>query len=90
MVDKVRFYLCSSDLEYRRNNYTEAEEFARLAKNKAVDTGFFLQPREAKERLDFMRVITRGHTMVNSKVKVKERMPTLARQKRSLIGWLQY
>ena len=65
VVDKVRFYLCSSDLEYRRNNYTEAEEFARLAKNKAVDTGFFLQPREAKERLDFMRVITRGHTIDN-------------------------
>ena len=47
LMDRVDFYLCSSDLEYRRNNYTKAEEFARLAKNKAVDTGLFLQPRDA-------------------------------------------
>ena len=65
VVDRVDFHLLSCDLEYRRNNFTEAEEFARLAKNKAVDTGLFLQPRYAQERVDFMRVITRGHRIDN-------------------------
>jgi len=65
LVDKVYFYLSSSDLEYRRSNFTEAEEFARLAKNKAVEMGLYLQPPQAQERLDFIRVITRGHTIDN-------------------------
>ena len=63
LVDKVYFYLSSSDLEYRRNNYTAAEEFARLAKNKAAEMGHYL--RKAQERLDCMRLIARGHTINN-------------------------
>ena len=31
LLDRVCFYMSSSDLEYRQSNYTEAEEFARLA-----------------------------------------------------------
>ena len=63
--DRVDFYLCSSDLEYRRNNYTEAEECARLAKNKAVEMGLCREASQAQERLDFMRTITHGHTIDN-------------------------
>ena len=63
--DRSLFYLCSSDLEYRRNNYPEAEEFARLAKDKAVKMGFKLEASLAQERLDFIRAITRGYTINN-------------------------
>ena len=55
--------MSSSDLKYRRSNYTEAEEFARLAKDKAVETGLDTEASLAQERLDFLRVITRGHTI---------------------------
>jgi len=65
LVDKVDFYLSSSDLEYRRRNFTEVKEFARMAKNKAVEMGLYLEPPKAQERLDFIRVITRGHTIDN-------------------------
>ena len=30
--DRTLFYLKSSDLEYRQNNYVEAEKFSRMAK----------------------------------------------------------
>ena len=63
--DRTLFYLASSDLEYRRNDYTEAERFARLAKDRAVEMGFKLEASHAQERLDFMGVITRGHTIDN-------------------------
>ena len=65
LVDKVYFYLSSSDLEYRRNNYMEAEECARLAKNKAVEMGLCWEASQAQERLDFMRTITHGHAIDN-------------------------
>ena len=63
LFERVWFYLCSSDLEYRRNHYTEAEEFARLARDKAVEMSLYMEPSHAQKRLDFLRVITRGHTI---------------------------
>ena len=63
LVDRVYFYMSSSDLENRRSNYTEAEEFARLAKDKAVEIGFNTVACQAEKRLDFPRIITRGHTI---------------------------
>ena len=65
LVDRSSFYLGISDLEYRRSNYAEAEEFARLAKDKAVEMGLNLEASKAQERLDFMRAITRRHTIDN-------------------------
>ena len=65
LVDRVYFYMFSSDLEYRRSNYTEAEEFARLAKDKTVEMGLNMEACQGKKRLDFLRVITRGHTIDN-------------------------
>ena len=66
LYERVWFYLCSSDLEYRRNNYAEAEKFARLAKEKAVEMGRNKEASHAQKRVDFLRVITRGHTIENS------------------------
>ena len=63
LLDRVCFYMSSSDLEYRRSNYTEAGEFARLVKDKAVEIGFNKKAYQAQKRLDFLRVITRGHTI---------------------------
>ena len=63
--DTTLFYLGSSDLEYRCSNYADAEEFARLAKDKAAEMGFKLEALKAQERLDFMRAITRGDTINN-------------------------
>ena len=63
--NRILFYLGSSDLEYRRSNYADAEEFARLAKDKAMEMGFKLEVFKAQERLDFMRAITRGYTINN-------------------------
>ena len=65
LSDRVYFYLSSSDLEYRRSNFTEAEEFGRLAKDMAVEMGLNIEACKAQERLDFMSVITRGHTIGN-------------------------
>ena len=55
----------SSDLEYRQSNYTEAEEFARLAKDKAVEMGLNTEASQAQKGLDFLSVITSGHTIDN-------------------------
>ena len=66
LYERVWFYLCSSDLEYRRNNYAEAEKFARLAKEKAVEMGRNKEASHAQKRVDFLRVITHGHTIENS------------------------
>ena len=57
---KVQFYLASSDLEYRKGNYQNAASFASLAKDRAVDLGFNTEISHAQERLDHMRVVTRG------------------------------
>ena len=57
---KVQFYLASSDLEYRKGNYQNAENFASLAKDRAVHLGFNTEISHAQERLDHMRVVTRG------------------------------
>ena len=65
LLDRTWFYLASSDLEYRRSNYAEAEELARLAKEKAMEVGFNLEASKAQKRLDFMRATTRGHTIDN-------------------------
>ena len=59
-VVKVQFYLASSDLEYRKGNYQNAENFASLAKDRAVHLGFNTEISHAQERLDHMRVVTRG------------------------------
>ena len=56
----VQFYLASSDLEYRKRNYQNAENFASLAKDRAVCLGFNTEISLAQERLDHMRVVTRG------------------------------
>ena len=63
LFDRVYFYLSGSDLEYRRNKYAEAEEFALLAKNKAVEMGQNIESSQAQKRLDFFRGITRGDTI---------------------------
>ena len=63
LVDRSYFYMGISDLEYRRGNYAEAEELACLAKDKAVELGLNWEASKAQERLDFMRVITRVHTI---------------------------
>ena len=63
LLDRFSFYLGISDLEYRRRNYAEAEELACLAKDKAVELGLNREASKAQERLDFMRVIPRGHTI---------------------------
>ena len=57
---KVQFYLASSDLEYRKGNYQNAENFASLAKNRTVHLGFNTEISHAQEGLDHMRVVTRG------------------------------
>ena len=62
---RAPFYLASSDLEYRRSNYLEAEKFAHLAKDKAVEMGLQLEASQAQERLDFMRTITRADIIDN-------------------------
>ena len=56
----VQLYLASSDLEYRKGNYQNAENFASLAKDRAVHLGFNTEISHAQERLDRMRVVTRG------------------------------
>ena len=63
LVDRVCFYMHSSDLEYRQSNYTEAEEFARLGKDKAVEMGLNKKACQAQKSLDFLRGIKRGHTI---------------------------
>ena len=65
LLDRVYFYMSSSDLEYRQSNYREAEEFAGLAKDKAVEIGINTVARQVEKRLDFLRVILRGHTIGN-------------------------
>ena len=65
LFDTVYFYMYSSDLEYRRSKYTEAEEFARLARDKAVEIGFNTVACQAEKRLDFLCVITRSHPIGN-------------------------
>ena len=65
-IDKTLFYLASSDLEYRRGNYVEAEEFARLAQDKAVEMGLDMEASQAQERLDFLRAITRSDAIDNA------------------------
>ena len=67
LYERVSFYMSSSDLEYRQSTEaeTEAEEFARLAKEKAVEMSFNMEASETQERLDFLRVISRGHTIWN-------------------------
>ena len=65
LADRVYFYMSSSDLEYRQSNYTVAEEFARLAKDKAVEMGLTMEASKTRKRLGFLGVITRGHTMDN-------------------------
>ena len=55
---KIQFYLASSDLEYRKGNFVEAERFASLAKDMAEDFGFNTETTLAQERLDHIRVWT--------------------------------
>ena len=54
---EIQFYLASSDLEYRKGNYGEAETFANLAKDKAENFGFNTEISQAEERLDHIRVV---------------------------------
>ena len=57
---KVQFYLASSDLQYRKGNFMEAERFACLATDMAKDLGFTTEISLAQERLDHSRVFTIG------------------------------
>ena len=57
---KVQFYLASSDLEYRKGNFVEAERFACLARDMAEDLGFTTEISLAQERLDHCRVFAIG------------------------------
>ena len=52
---EIQFYLASSDLEYRKRNYREAERFANLAKDKAENFGFNTEISQAEKRLDHIR-----------------------------------
>ena len=52
---EIQFYLASSDLEYRKGNYGEAETFANLAKDKAENFGFNTEISQAEKRLDHIR-----------------------------------
>ena len=54
---KIQFYLASSDLEYRKRNYLEAERFANLAKDKAENFGFNTEISQAEKRLDYISVV---------------------------------
>ena len=54
---EIQFYLASSDLEYRKRNYREAERFANLAKDKAENFGFNTEISQAEKRLDHIRVV---------------------------------
>ena len=63
--DRNLFYLASSDQEYRQGNYPEAEEFARLAKVKAMEINHTMEASQAQERLDFLRAIMCSHTIDN-------------------------
>ena len=57
---KVQFYLASSDLQYRKGNFMEAERFACLATDMAKDLGFTTEISLAQERLDHSRVFKIG------------------------------
>ena len=57
---KVQFYLASSDLQYRKGNFVEAERFACLARDMAKDLGFTTEISLAQERLDHSRVFAIG------------------------------
>ena len=57
---KVQFYLASSDLQYRKGNFMEAERFACLARDMAKDLGFTTEISLAQERLDHSRVFAIG------------------------------
>ena len=57
---KVQFYLASSDLQYRKGNFMEAERFACLGRDMAKDLGFTTEISLAQERLDHSRVFTIG------------------------------
>ena len=57
---KVQFYLASSDLQYRKGNFMEAERFACLATDMAKDLGFTTEISLAQERLVHSRVFTIG------------------------------
>ena len=57
---KVQFYLASSDLEYRKGNFVEAERFACLARDMAEDLGFTTEISLAQERLNHSRVFAIG------------------------------
>lgn len=50
-------YQSSSDLEYRWSNDAEAEEFARLAKDKPEEMSLKMDASQAHERFDFMHGI---------------------------------
>ena len=54
---EIQFYLASSDLEYRKRNYLEAESFANLAKDKAENFGFNTEISQAEKRLDYISVV---------------------------------
>lgn len=55
---KVQFNLVMSDLEYRKGNYTEAERYANLARDMAVEMGFNTEIDHAQERLNHIRALT--------------------------------
>ena len=62
---KIQFHLASSDLEYRRGNYTEAERFASLAKDRAEELGFNSEISLAQERLNYTCVLARREGIGN-------------------------
>ena len=62
---KIQFHLASSDLEYRRGNFTEAERFASLAKDRAEELGFNSEISLAQERLNYTCVLARHEATGN-------------------------
>lgn len=63
--DRTLFYLVCFVLEYRQNNYVKVEKFAPLAKVKAVEINHKMEAFQASKHFDFLRAITRGHTIDN-------------------------
>ncbi|PFX22187.1 hypothetical protein AWC38_SpisGene13304 [Stylophora pistillata] len=65
---KVQFNLVSSDLQYRKGNYSEAERYANCAKDLATEMGFNTEIHHAQERLNHIRALTWQDAMLDGPV----------------------
>ena len=75
---KVQFNLASSDLEYRRGCYLEAEKFASLAKERAIELGFNTEISHAQDRLDHMRAFTHDRGTIGNSLRPLSATPAIS------------